>query len=68
MRQTAPERGINPMTMFSMKPQFDLAEFLAKPATPGTRPRNRQFGRQAPRPPKAEPVEGTSEAEGEIKA
>ncbi|SEO93379.1 hypothetical protein SAMN04490248_11686 [Salinihabitans flavidus] len=30
------------MTMFSMKPQFDLAEFLAVPAPVGARRRGKQ--------------------------
>ena len=33
------------MTMFSMKPKFNLAEFLAEPARPGTRTKPRQFRR-----------------------
>jgi hypothetical protein len=33
------------MTMFSMKPKFDLAEFLAQPAGAGTRAKARPFRR-----------------------
>lgn len=33
------------MAMFSMKPKFDLAKFLAEPARPGTRNKPRQFRR-----------------------
>lgn len=37
------------MTMFSMKPKFDLAEFLAEPARVGTRAKPRYF-RRPPEP------------------
>ncbi len=49
------------MTMFSMKPKFDLAEFLAEPARPGTRTKARQF-RRAPKP-KTEDDANASEAD-----
>jgi hypothetical protein len=39
------------MTMFSMKPKFDLAEFLATPAPAGAaRSRNARYRNAAPRP------------------
>jgi len=45
------------MTMFSMKPQFNLAEFLAEPAKPkGARPRGRMNFSSRPKPP-AEPAD-----------
>lgn len=42
------------MTMFSMKPKFDLAAFLAEPAKPGTsRRRNTMKPFRSPAPPEA---------------
>jgi hypothetical protein len=37
--------------MFSMKPKFNLPEFLAEPARPGAHAKARQFNRPPP-PPK----------------
>jgi hypothetical protein len=46
------------MTMFSMKPKFDLAEFLAQPAKAGaSRRRGTTF-----KAPKAQPAEKTEVA------
>ncbi len=53
------------MTMFSMKPKFDLAEFLAESARKGPRPKSKTFRRdQTPRA-EAAPVEdkGAPDAE-----
>ncbi len=44
-------RGTLLMTMFSMKPKFDLAKFLAEPARPGTRAKSKRFSSPpAPKP------------------
>jgi hypothetical protein len=46
-------KALTDMTMFSMKPKFDLAEFLAQPAKAGTsRRRGTKF-----QTPKASPEE-----------
>jgi len=42
------------MTMFSAKPPFDLAAFLAVPAKVGTA--GRRNARRAPTPPAAQPA------------
>ena len=44
------------MTMFSMKPKFNLAEFLAEPAKPGVS-RRRGMTFQSPKAPPAEKAE-----------
>ncbi len=49
------------MTMFSMKPKFDLAEFLAEPARVGTRANIKRF-RRAPAP-KTEDTQEASDKE-----
>ncbi len=48
------------MTMFSMKPKFDLAEFIAESKRKGPRPKQRNTRRMAPRPADTVPA---SEAE-----
>lgn len=50
------------MTMFSMKPKFDLAEFLAKPAPRGGK-NGKSFGRSAKSAPK--PAAAAKKAEPE---
>ncbi len=46
-----PKKGMLLMTMFSMKPKFDLAQFLAEPARAGTRTKAPRFYRPAaPKP------------------
>jgi hypothetical protein len=50
------------MTMFSMKPKFDLAEFLAEPARAGSRAKVRQYRRPtAPKKPDDEQKEVEAE-------
>jgi hypothetical protein len=49
----ASEKGLSLMTMFSMKPEFNLPEFLAKwePGSTKSRPEAKPKGRQYRRPP-----------------
>ncbi|MEZ5777761.1 MAG: hypothetical protein R3E44_05305 [Paracoccaceae bacterium] len=46
MRLTAPRKGFNLMTMFSMKPKFNLPAFLAESAPRDVR--KPRFSRSAP--------------------
>jgi hypothetical protein len=49
------------MTMFSMKPKFDLAAFLAEPAKPGSfRRRGMTAVARPPAPAEAEATGGTA--------
>jgi hypothetical protein len=48
------------MTMFSMKPKFNLAEFLAEPAKPSASRRRNAFSSKAPKAPVED--EATDEA------
>ena len=47
-RLSRPQERRPPMTMFSMKPKFDLAAFIAESEKKGVRPKAKTFRRTKP--------------------